>query len=270
MKKTALMGLMAVLVMVVGTAPPASAYTVTDLNSVFSVGATGANTWSVDGIDQLTNQSFWWRIGATGGQGLLSSLDASESEGGHNINLTYTNPNVFRAEVQYSLFGGASGSHQSDVSEVIRLTNLMPTGGNLDLHFFQYSDFDLNGTPGNDNLRFSADHQVVTQWESGAFLSETVHTPPAGHYEGSIWPSLWSNLNSGSPYTLSDSPLAGNVISGDCEWGYEWDLNIAPGSTFIISKDKGIRSDVPEPGSLLLFGTAMVGMGLAWRRRKRS
>lgn len=270
MKKTALVGLMAVLVMVVGTAPPAGAYTVTDLNSVFSVGAAGADGWSVDGINQLFNQSFWWRVGSTGGQGLLSGLGTSGSASGHNINLTYTNPNVFRAEVQYSLFGGASGSHQSDVSEVIRLTNLMPTGGSLDMHFYQYSDFDLNGTPNNDNLRFSADHQVVTQWESGAFLSETVHTPPASHYEGGIYPTLYNNLTGASPYILSDSPLAGNVISGDCDWAYEWDLNIAPNSTFIISKDKGIRADVPEPGTLLLFGTAMVGMGLAWRRRKRS
>jgi hypothetical protein len=170
MKKTAVVGLVAVLVLVVGTAPPASAYTVTDLNSVFSVGATGADGWSVDGINQLLNQSFWWRVGATGGQGQLSSLQTSGSAGGRIIDLTYTNPNVFKAEVTYILTGGASGSHQSDVSEAIRLTNLKTTGS-LDMHFYQYSDFDLNGTPGNDNLRFSADHQVVTQWESGAFLS---------------------------------------------------------------------------------------------------
>jgi len=73
-------------------------------------------------------------------------------------------------------------------------------------------------------------------------------------------------LNDGGPTTLADNPGVG---PGDATWAFQWDFLLNPGQTFQVSKDKRIGA-VPEPASLLLLGSGLLGGLKAVRRRRKA
>ncbi len=225
----------------------AGLFTLSDDNSVaeFDTGnQAGAYSWQVDGVEQLYQQWFWFRVGNTA----ESSLDALPIavEGATDANFdgfddtlftSYNGPG-FTIQVRYGLNGGAVGSNASDMSEQISIHNT--SGSNLDFHFFQYTDFDLQGLAGNDTAVFTNPNAV--QQASGAYrLTETVVTPVPNHREIAVYPTTVNNLNDGLPTTLSDTPIGQVLGPADLTWAFQWDVTIAPGGTFQISKDKNLR-----------------------------
>jgi hypothetical protein len=92
-----------------------------------------------------------------------------------------------------------------------------------------------------------------------------VVTPAPSHHEANTFPTTLASLTDGNPTTLNDNDTA----TGDATWAFQWDLTIAPGGSSIISKDKHI-SAVPEPVSIMLLGTAMLGLMHQIRRRRRT
>jgi PEP-CTERM motif len=100
---------------------------------------------------------------------------------------------------------------------------------------------------------------------SGLSLSETVATPGANEGEAGIAPSTLNKLNNGSsPVTLNDVMTSGPA-AGDATWAFQWDVTIAPGGSFLISKDKAL--DVPEPGCLSLLSLGLVAFAARKFRR---
>jgi hypothetical protein len=232
----------------------------------------GMNSWTVDGVNQLAQQWFWYSIGS----GSLSSLDTlsvgTSSALASNIRrVTYAGPTL-SASVTYTLTGGAPGSNTSDMGESIKLQN---TGSaSIDLHFYQYSNFHLGG--GTANYLQFVDTSAVDQTSSTMALSETAETAVIGdpnHWQGGVYPSLLTLLNSGGSLTLNNSPAIGAVPLGpnNMSWAYEWDTTIPPNGTFLISKDKNIEAvPVPEPGTFALVGLGAALCGtVALRRRNR-
>ena len=140
----------------------------------------------------------------------------------------------------------------------------------LDLHFFQYTNFDLNGTPAGDTVSL-LNANTVRQSKSGSLISETVATPAANHYELGLTtdsPNTLTRLNSGSPITLLDGATTRGP--GDATWAFQWDQSLAPGATLQISKDKNLA--IPEPGTsalIITVGTAFAGLTFLrkWSRR---
>ena len=56
----------------------AAVITLSDQNSTVKIDTSvGLTSWSVDGVNQLNTQQFYYRLGDSGGQSLLSSIDAS-------------------------------------------------------------------------------------------------------------------------------------------------------------------------------------------------
>jgi hypothetical protein len=259
-KTTTLAGLLVALTAFLAAAPAKASIVLSDLNSTLSIDPSsqaGAFSWTVDNVEQLSKQWFWYRIGSTAEQSVDTlTLNAATGNGTPVGLISYTGPG-FNLSLTYVLTGGTSGSGVSDVGETLRITNT--SGSPLDFHFFQYTDFDLNATANNDFLRYTANN-TVQQFDGSVIASETVVTPPPQHRQGDFFPVILNSLNDGAPTTLNDQPPVLTTIGpGDLTWGYEWDRTIATGGTFIISKDKTLAPNVgqpplPEAGSLAIWG----------------
>lgn len=265
--------LMALTLVALATAPLAGAtqFTLTDLNSVFRIDSeSGADLWTVEGVDQLFFQGFWFRIGDYAGEQMLANYFSSGwvSQDQRIASLEYVHPD-FTASIIYTLTGGTANSGTSDVAESIRIINTTPR--ELPIRFFQYCDFDLGGTISDDILRFPNANAVQQMDGSGAgMLSETVVTPVSSHHEGNIYPTTLNSLNDPYPTTLNDLPAyGGGSIQGDATWAFEWDRTLAGNGAFVISKDKHLQV-VPEPTTLLLLGVGLVGAEIARRRRNKA
>jgi hypothetical protein len=255
-------------------APPSFAgiFTLVDDNSsmTFNTASSGnASDWVIDGVDQLSRQAFWFRIGNTAEQSVHALPIAFESATNTNVD-----PNLdtlfvrylgagFQIDIRYSLDGGLPGSLASDMAEQISISN---TGASpLDFHFFQFNDFDLSGTSSGDSAVFT-NANAVQQFEGAMRLSETVVTPVPSHREIDFHPNTLAKLADALPTTLSDTPGTSIVAGpGDLTWAFQWDFVLPVGGTYQISKDKHM-SGVPEPTGAVLM---LIGIGLAMVRRIR-
>jgi hypothetical protein len=253
------------------TPADATTFTLTDLNSSAQINDASQNgmfNWTVNGVNQLAQQWFWYRTGSTGGQSSIDTLPllaatASDTNGNgqpDTLFLSYGSTSALQIDVRYTLRGTASSG--SDMQEQINITN--NSTSTLDLHFFQYTNFNLNGTPAGDTVSL-INANTVRQSKSGALISETVTTPAASHYELGLTtdsPNTLTRLNGGSPITLSDGLTTRGP--GDATWAFQWDRSLAPGATLQISKDKNLQ--IPEPGTFALLATGFAGLAFLRKR----
>lgn len=254
----------------------AALYTLSDRNSSVKFDTSNpinSYDWRVDGVPHLNTQGFWYRVGNTAEQSLSSlpitfqgATNTNSDPGFDALTIEYAVP-AFAVEVKYSLIGAALGSGKSLITENIKIDNT--SGGTLDFHFFQYSDFDLLGTPGNDGAVF-VDPHAVQQIDGILALAETVLTPSPNRREIAAYPATLNSLNDGLPTTLASSNVGSSIptLPGNWTWAYQWDLSIPAGGSVTIGKAKRIAF-VPEPGSALLLGLGVAGL-MAMRARRRA
>jgi hypothetical protein len=255
---------------------PAQIITLQDGNSIARIDPStqaGMFDWLIQttptaAVDQLTKQWFWYRIGNTA-ESSIDTIGAPQiiQTSPFSATTTYFDPlQRFSISVRYTLQGGQFLSGTADISEQIAINNL--SSAPLDFHFFQYSDFDLAGTPGNDSVflggsTFSGKVNQADQVD-GTSLVEVVNTPGATHGETAMVFTTLNSLNDGVPTTLSDN---WQTLNGDVTWALQWDQIIPVEGTLSISKDKRVDlTFVPEPGSLALLSLGLVAFAL--RRRQ--
>jgi hypothetical protein len=253
----------------------ATLFTLNDGNSSIDFdtsSSTNSSNWVVDGVNHLTSQAFWYRVGNAAEQPLNSVPHPNELASNTDFDpgldtLTIQYDGVgFTVTVSYSLAGGAPGSLVAGMTENITINN---NGiGNLDFHFFQYSDFDLLGTAGNDGAIFT-NVNAVQQFDGNLALAETVTTIAPNHREIGGVPTIVNKLNDGVATTLSDTPPIGlpTLLPGNYSWAYQWDLLIPAGGSVHIGKAKNIAF-VPEPCSALLGSLGALALFGARARRR--
>jgi len=250
-------------------------YNLLDDNSSISVdldGGTGINSWVVDSITHMETQWFWYRTGAMTDEAAISTL-AITAKGETDTNfdpssnkdtayVKYTDAVAgFTLELRVSLDGGAAGTDNSTLAEQITITN---TGAsNLTFHFFQYTDFNLGGTPNDDTI------QIVGTLPDSIFQSDpkydgdTVVVPKADAYEAGDATTLLNKfITSDGATTLANVAAAGPGI--DVAWALQWDRIIQPGKTFQIVIGKEIA---PEPATMAML--VLGGVAMLVRRRMR-
>lgn len=249
-------------------AGPAMAITLVDLNSTAEISTTGGiSEWSVDGTDNLFSQWFWIRIGDTFEQKintidadgpLISHTDSDFDPGKESLALRYEGLGL-QIDVSLELAGGNPGTGTSDLLEGIVISNT--SGQAMDLHFFQYVDFDLGDSPSGDSVEIIPPFGVVQT--GGGWVSETADTPSFSRYEVGTFPDTVTKLNDGDADDLDNT--AGPLGPGDVTWAFQWDFTLAPNGTYIISKDKHLV--IPEP--LTLVGLFLgIGSLVGYIRRR--
>ena len=268
----------AILVLLATSSPVLAIESLINFNSTASIdpnSQSGMFNWTVDGQNQLAQQWFWYRVGNNPEQAINTiSAPSITRPDAKTAYITYNN-GAFSVEVDYVLTGQSPGSGQADIRESIRIHNLSPTNS-LDFHFFQYSDFDLNGLTGGDSValgtdgfgRFNEALQTKGPILTSPILTETDVTPGANHGEVGFFNATLVKLNNGVADNLNDN--AGPIGPGDATWALQWDYSganaIAPGGDALISKQKFLQ--VPEPSVFALVSLA--AGALVMRRRCRS
>ncbi|MBI5137399.1 MAG: PEP-CTERM sorting domain-containing protein [Nitrospirae bacterium] len=242
-------------------------FTLADGNATVDYGSGGMHNWVVDDVDHLFLQDFWVRVGDEYREQQVSSLHyvgglATNTNIGDDrldtLNVVYSGLGL-EIDLTYVLRGGADGSQGSDLTEAILVRNTSDRA--RDVSFFQYSDFDLGGTAGNDTAQL-VNANTVRQTDPTTVFNETVVTPAADLWEIAFYRDTFDRLTDGDADNLGN---AESPLTGDVTWAFQWDFLLNPGQTFLISKDKNIGA-VPEPSTVLLMGTGLIALAL-WRRR---
>ncbi|MFO1476847.1 MAG: PEP-CTERM sorting domain-containing protein [Verrucomicrobiota bacterium] len=220
----------------------------------------GMYHWDVSGQNQLNRQWFYYQVNGSGPSPVNAISAANWSQPTANSLNTVYNNGLYNVSIGYTLIGQSAGL--ADINEDISIQNT--SGGTLTFTFFQYSDFNLGGTPGGDTV--TMDNYDAFQQKGTTAIVEGIIDPAADHFEANTIGgpgSTLARLNGVSPVALLDFTSA----SGDVSWAYEWDLTLENGQTALILKDKALSVQlIPEPSSL-----AIAGVGLAaWAIRRRS
>ena len=228
----------------------------------------GVFNWTILETSHLSQQWFWIR---TDMEGLYDDREYSLDEisepaisqpADNIVELTYDDERI-RVEVRYVLVGGP-GLLSADLAEIISITNL--TDIEIEVDFFQYSDFDLGGTEDDGFLTITGGH-TATQSDvvAGFTMSETVVGRNPELSEVAIYSSTLDKLQDG----LIDDLDGSTHIDGpaDLTWAFQWqERAILPNEALVIGKDKLIEA-VPEPSAAFVLVAGLAGL-VSRKRRK--
>jgi hypothetical protein len=200
--------------------------------------------WTVDDVNQLFQNWFWYRVGSEGRENSINTLnliDLDQSQPADNqLSVTYAGTD-FEIALNFTLDGGAQGSGISNLFENITIKN---TGSNqLDFHFFNYTDFDLTENGEQDTTKIGSG--IATQLDNFTLATEVID-PAASYYQVSPFSNILDALEDDVPTTLANFS---GLLTGDNAYAFQWDFALQPEQSFSINNYKSIApvESVPEP-----------------------
>ena len=245
----------------------AASYVLTDNGSTARIDAdsgAGMYDWVVGNEDQLEKQWFYYRTPNSGAYALpINAISPSvlDLQTANTLVTTYANSD-FSLTISYTLTGGTLGAGSADILESIVVQN--NSGALLPFSLFQYSNFDLLGSPGGDTVNFLS-WDSVKQNEGLFGIQEGIIQPTASYREAALTGSggTLDNIINVANYNLNNVATQ----SGDVTWAFQWDYNIPAGEALEVYKDKTlIAPAIPEPTSAVLMVLAAAALGLRRRR----
>jgi hypothetical protein len=220
--------------------------------------------WTVDNINHLFHNQFWYRIGSTSKENDINALNLiginQTQPASNQLSATYAG-NSFEIVLNFQLDGGVPGSGTSSLFQNIDIKNT--SSNKLDFHFFNYTDFDLTDNAQDDTTKIS--NNTATQFDSFTLAKEVIN-PSASYYQVSPFPNILDALSDNFPTSLSN---VGGPLTGEDAYAFQWDFVLEPEKSFSIKNYKSIKP-IPEPtinlGYLIGFGF----LGMLWRLRRIS
>ena len=243
--RSALLSLPLILVLLLGLAPlcvQAQQYNLVSGNSTASINPSsvvGIDGWTIDGINQLASQWWYYRIGDTQQQPLNAMATAQVTQATPNVLDVLFSGSQVDVSLRYILTGGTPGSGNSTIAEMVRVRN--KTSQPIDFHLFEFTDLNLNDTPGDDNAAL-LNPTTIGQWDGALITTESASTggmtPVPDRWEIANAFDLFNKLNNAPVADLANmtSPL-----SGDVAFAFQWLLEIPAGQTQVLSKSKILK-----------------------------
>jgi hypothetical protein len=146
------------------------------------------------------------------------------------------------------------------LSQSMQISN--PGVNALTITLFNYADLDVNGSNPNDTDVATGGINAITDVD-GPW--QVVHSAVgASAYQVSTFSTIRNFLLDGNINNLNDTGLP--FGPGDYTGAFQWNLTIPAGQAVTVTSALAI-SPVPEPGTMLLTGAAVIG-GIVLRRRK--
>jgi hypothetical protein len=265
----------------------AANYTLSDGNSTATISdMNGATVWKIaqggatpaNSPDNVFISNYLFRVGSSSGErnvarGLGAPVLVSQSA--NTVSYAASN-DILSARLDWSLTGFASDSGMSTLTKSVVFTNV--SGGTLDFHLFDYSDYDIRFNPAaqRDSARLVSPGRVIINSASVPFSidAQTSVAPDRYQIDGffPLYQALF--LDSDGATTLNNTPATGvrfPVTPGDSAFAFQWSRTLAAGESFAVTQIARFvpTSAVPEPHSwaLLISGFAMAGAGIRGRRR---
>ncbi len=237
------------------------------LQATLSGAGSGLSDWQFNGASQLNQQWFYYSLGS----GAVNSIDQIASPSAINnhggpapfLSATYANSNI-------SVTAKFQINNLPTLSDTLTIQNSSTTTQTF--HFYQFSDFDLGGVAGSQNVQFSANggqanYQVNQTGLGGVSLQGLLvgASAPLGSAQAGL--STTFGLANGNP-----APTLDNVTlfagPGDAVYAYEWDQTLAPGASFQVTELQTL-SVVPEPSCVALMGCGMLALLYRFRPGKQ-
>lgn len=263
--------------LILGPLSTASAATLQNGNSTLLVNPNSSvmnYSWLVDGVDEFGGspagqESFFFSLGSAAPQPLSVLSPSVIYNSGGVLTVKYTDPGEFTILLVDNLIGGTPNSGNASLTELLSINNTSTAP--IDLHIFQYVDFNAAAADNNYTLSLSnSPPNTADQTDAlGDHLNVAVDTPD--EYQIANDSSVYMKVTGPTFQPLNDNSTG--PITGATNFAFEWDPIINCPGTDQISITESVQNHVvplpPATYGVLFTLTGMAGIGAIRRARQQ-